>query len=302
VEYFAEGRIALAEAALTERSPLVGVIVGDRERAAPHSVVAVLRDGHATIPAAHERLAVGDHLLVAAAREHVGAVIAHNDGGAERIGDVVVFGGGRIGAHLAHRLEEHHLQVKLMERDPERARWLAERLPDSLVLQENEVSREALLTHGVDRAGAFVACAGEDRTNLLAAMHAKRLGTRLCFAVVSREEFVPLVDALGIDAAFSLRLTTAEAILRFVRASSVRAMHLMLSGSEVLDLHADEGAAIVGCPTDSDGLLAGCEVGAILRDDRVLIPDESTRVEAGDRVLVFRLAGAAGELARAFDA
>lgn len=302
VEYFAEGRIALAEAVLTERSPLIGVVVGERERARPHSIIAVLREGHATIPAAHETLAVGDHVLVAAAREDIGAVIAHNEGGAERIGDVVVFGGGKIGVHLAQRLEEHGLEVKLMERDPERARWLAERLPDSLVLQEEDVSREALLTHGVDRAGAFVACAGDDRTNLLAAMHAKRLGTRLCFAVVSREEYVPLVDALGIDAAFSLRLTTAEAILRFVRASSVRAMHLMLTGSEVLDLHADPDSPIVGCHTDSDGLLAGCEVGAILRDERVVIPDESTHVEAGDRVLVFRLAGAPGEVADAFDA
>lgn len=159
-----------------------------------------------------------------------------------------------------------------------------------------------LLGHGIDQAGAFVACAGDDRTNLLAALYAKRLGARLCLAVVSREQYVPLVDALGIDAAFSLRLTTAEAILRHVRSDSVRSVHLTLSGAEVLDLHADPGAAIVGESVASAGHLEGCEIAAITRDDAVIIPEQEARIEAGDRVLIFRLAGAAPRLERAFDA
>ena len=152
-------------------------------------------------------------------------VVAFLDGAPEEVRDVIVLGGGRVGGHLAKRLAGR-CDVRVLERDVERARLLAERVPQAVILHEEDLSKEMLLAHGVDRAGAFVACAGDDRTNLLATLHAKQLGARLCLAVVTREQYVPLVDALGVDGAFSLRLTTAEAILRFVRVDTVRAMHL----------------------------------------------------------------------------
>lgn len=276
VEYFADGRIALAEVILRRGSPLVGTVVADRERVRPHAIVGILRHGRAMIPAASQRLEQGDHLFVAAAREDVGQVVAQIGAEAERVRDAVVFGGGPVGLHLAHRLEEHDFELKVIEPDPARARFLAERLQRAVVLQEDALDKDAFLTHGVDRAGAFVACAGDDRTNLLAGLHAKQLGARLCLAVVSSEQYVPLVDALGVDAAFSLRLTTAEAILRYVHSDALRAMHLTISGAEVLDLQADEGARIVGAPAGSDGLLEGCEVGAI-----VLGPGRCVQAGAG---------------------
>jgi len=302
VEYFGDGRIALAEVILRQGSPLVGTIVAERKRVRPHAIVGILRHGRVVIPAHDERLEAGDHLFVAAAREDVGVIAAGIDSAAEAIGDAVVFGGGKVGYHLACRLHAHEFDLKVIERDPDRARFLAERLPQAVVLQETELSKEAFVTHSIDRATAFVACAGDDRTNLLAALHAKQLGAHLCLAVVSSEQFVPLVDALGVDAAFSLRLTTAEAILRFVRSDALRAMHLTLSGAEVLDLHADPGSPVEGAPAETVGLLEGCEVGAILRDDKVVIPEQGDRVEAGDRVLLFRLRGAAEGVERAFDA
>jgi trk system potassium uptake protein TrkA len=119
---------------------------------------------------------------------------------------------------------------------------------------------------------------------------------------VSREQYVPLVDALQIDAAFSLRLNTAEAIMRFARAQSVRTMHLLLCGAEALELQAEAGSAIVGRRVDGTGPLENSEIGAIVRDDRVLIPGPDDVIAAGDRVLLFRLPGQAEDAERSFDA
>jgi len=303
MEYFANGRLAFAEVVVHEQSTLVDTIVADRAREYPHSLVGVLRDGEAMVPAARERLRVGDHVFIAAAREEVADVLHSFDARARRARNVVVFGGGRVGLRLAHRLEDTHVDVKLFERDEGRARQCAEQLPNTVVLHEGTLSKDVLLAHGVNLVDAFVACGEDDRSNLLAGLHAKRLGVPLCLAIVSSEEFVPLVDALGVDAAFSLRLTTAEAILRFVRADVVHALHLTLSGAEVLDLAADPGAPIVGAPAASVDRLEGCEIGAILRGEDVVIPEDGEeRIHAGDRVLLFRLRGAAPDVERAFDA
>ena len=217
----------------------------------------------------------------------------------------MIFGGGRIGLRVARLLESSapRIRITLLERDAERARTVAEKLRSATVLHEEGLSREALIQSGVDEADAFVASAGDDRANLLAAINAKNLGADLCLSVVSREEFVPLVDALDIDAAFSPRLITAEAILRFVHGRALKAMHLLRSGFEVLEMEVEHGAPIAGRDLGhTGGLLAHCRVGAILRGDDVIVPQEGGAILEGDRVLMLGMAGALADVEPAFSA
>jgi len=288
VEKFADGRVVIAETIVTNRSPLVGRPLGERRIVRPSFIFGLLRDGRAIAAEPYHQPKVGDHVLVAAAKEDIGPVVAHLAGRAQKARDVVVFGGGRVGLPLARRLERApDVRATIMERDAARARFIAERLTHTTVLHEEGVGKDALLQYGVDRAGAFVACAGDDRANLLAAMYAKQLGAELCLAVVSREEFTPLVDALEIDAAFSPRLVTAEAILRAVRGENVHSMYLLLGGAEVLEVEADPGCEADGWTVEQAAQRAHTRIAAILRGGKVLMPDAGERIRAGDRMLLF---------------
>jgi trk system potassium uptake protein len=288
VEHFADGRVTVAESILTERSPVIGRALRERSMVVPHSVFGIIRDGRTLAAEPGYRPKAGDRVLVAAARDDIEATVAYIAGRAPKVRDVVIFGAGRIGLPLARDLEAAgRFRVTLMERDPERARYAAEQLSGVTVLHEEGVGKDALLAHGVDRAGAFVACAGDDRANLLAALHAKQVGAELCLSVVSREEFIPLVDALGIDAAVSPRLVTAEAILRGVRGENVHAMHLLLGGSEVLEVEAQAGCRAESRTVEQASSMARTHVAAIVRDGAVLMPGPRERVKAGDRVILF---------------
>jgi trk system potassium uptake protein len=303
VEYFADGQVAVAESIVTHRSPLAGQPLSSRRMVRPSFVFGLIRDGRAIATEPGHRPKPGDHVLVAAAREDAAAVVAHIAGHASRVRDVIIFGGGRIGLPLAQRLEdEGGLRVTIMERDADRARVVAEQLRGTTVLHEEGVGKDALLAHGVDRAGAFVACAGDDRANLLAALHAQQLGADLSLAVVSREEFTPLVDALDIDAAFSPRLVTAEAILRAVRGENVHAMYLLAGGAEVVELAADPGCQAEGRTIERVNRAAQTHVVAIVRDGRVVIPTSEERVLAGDRLVVFNTRQGIADLRKTFDA
>ncbi|MDQ3770309.1 MAG: NAD-binding protein, partial [Actinomycetota bacterium] len=77
VEYFAEGRVAVAESILTERSSLLGISLGERRRVRPHSIIGLIRDGRAVPGEPGHRPRIGDHVLVAAAREDIGPVVAN---------------------------------------------------------------------------------------------------------------------------------------------------------------------------------------------------------------------------------
>ncbi len=293
VEYFGDGRLTVAEMIVTESSPLVGIELAKRDRPYPAYIVGMSRGGRASLIRPEVVPEVGDHLLVTTPREHARDAIAHLAGSTREVRNCVIFGGGKIGLRLGELLEKTSVRVTMLERDGDRARKLAERLPRTEVLHEEGVSREAQEAAGVDDADAFVACAGEDRANLLATLHAKQLGADLCLSVVSREEFTPLVDALSIDASYSPRLITAEAILRFVHTRTVRAIHLLRTGFEVIELEAEQGAKIVGKGIgETHGMLKGCRVGAILRDTEELIPRKGMQIQAGDRVLMLGVAGA----------
>ena len=303
VEYFASGQVAVAESILTSRSPLVGHSFGERRVVRPSFVFGLIRDGRAIAVEPGHRAKVGDHVLVAAAREDIEPVVAHIAGSARRVRDVIVFGGGRIGLPLARRLEAaRSFNVTIMERDAERAWQIAEQLGGTTVLHEEGVGKEALLAHGVDRAGAFVACAGDDRSNLLAALHARQLGAGLSLAGVSREEFTPLVDALGIDASFSPRLVTAEAILRAVRGPNVHGMYLLSGGAEVVEVQAGAGCKAEGRTVAAANSDALTHVSAIVRNDRVLIPTKDERLKAGDRLVVFNVRQGVAKLQQTFAA
>jgi trk system potassium uptake protein len=303
VEYFGDGRLAVAEVIVTESSPLAGVPLSERERPHPAFIVGIAHRGKASLTRPDVVPQPGDHLLAAAPKDDARAVVAHFAGSTREVRECVIFGGGRIGLRLAKVLESTPVRVTVLERDAERARFLAEKLTRVTVLHEEGVSREAQEAARIDRADAFVASAGDDRANLLAALNAKRLGADLCLSVVSREEFTPLVDALAIDASFSPRLITAEAILRFVHTRTVRAIHLLRSGFEVLEIEAEPGAPIVGKAVgETHGLLRGWRVGAILRGEEPLVPPQGIEIKAGDRVLMLGPVGAMRGVEAAFAA
>lgn len=297
VEYFGDGRLGLAEVIVGPESSLLGQPLADRERPEPAYIVGWSRRGAARLAHGEDVLEVGDHLIVVCPREHLPPAVARFAGTVRQVKRCVIFGGGRIGVRLGRRLENTPVQATILERDAARARHVAEKLGNALVLHEEGLSREAMLQSGVGEADAFVACAGDDRANLLAALNARELGADLCLSVVSREEFVPLVDALEIDAAFSPRLITAEQILRFVHTRALRAMHLLRSGFEALELEVEPKARIVGQRLgQTKGMLQGCRVGAILRGEEILMPHVGTELLTGDRVLMLGAEGTVHEI------
>jgi trk system potassium uptake protein TrkA len=167
-----------------------------------------------------------------------------------------------------------------------------------LVLHEDGASQDLLLQERIDQMDAFVAVTGDDRANLLAAMYARRLGARRTIAGISRAEFAPLSEALGVDITISPRLLAAGAILRFVRRGDVVAVTLLESGAEMIELRVPERCRAAGRSLSEVGFPEGALVGAILRNGRVVIPSGREALKPGDDAVVFTLAAAVDEVER----
>jgi trk system potassium uptake protein TrkA len=263
-------------------------------------MVGVVRRGEPLVPKGDTVLELRDHVLLISGRRGINEVVKAVATDTAPVREVTIYGGGRIGLRLALALEAVGISVRVIERDEARARYVASRLRKGFVLQDEGISRDFLLQERVDRTDAFVAVTGDDRANLLAAMYARQLGARTTIAGVSRGEFAPLADALGVDLTISPRMLAAEAILRFVRKGEVINVALLESGAEMIELRVPETCRVAGRPLARVGFPPGAIVGALLRDGDVIIPTGEEVLRSGDDAVVFTVEEAVEDVERLF--
>jgi len=296
VETFAGASIEVAEVVLKEGSPVVGCAVRDVRLPGRSLIVGVVRGGEALVPEGNTVLEARDHVFLICERQNVSEVVGAVAATTAPVRNVMILGGGRIGLLLALSLEEVGIAVKVIEKDATRARYVAAQLRKGLALHDEGVSREFLLQERVDRTDAFVAVTGDDRTNLLAAMNARHLGAGLTVAGISRAEFAPLSEALGVDIAISPRLLAAGAILRFVRRGQVAAVTLLESGAQVIEMWVPEGCRVAGRPLARVDFPEGAIVGAVSRNGEVIVPSGKDVLRPEDKAVVFTVEAAVNEV------
>ena len=191
---------------------------------------------------------------------------------------------------LARTLEKSN-QVKLIERDPKRARYASEMLRNTIVLQGDAADEELLLEENVDSADAFVAVTNAEEANILSAMLAKRLGCRKVMALINRPSYAELMEGDRIDIAISPQTITIGSLLAHVRRGDVAKVQSLRRGAaEAIEAiaHGDsETSRVVGRTVEAIKLPEGTTIGAIVRGDEVLMAHHDTEIAEGDHVILF---------------
>jgi trk system potassium uptake protein len=300
IDSFAGDAIEVAEVILAKGSDAVGRALKEVELPNNSLIVGVVRGEEALVPKGETVLHERDHVLLISGRRQISDAVAVLATNTAPVREVTIYGGGRIGLRLALAVEKAGMSVRVIERDEGRARYVASQLRRGFVLHDEGISRDFMLQEGVDRTDAFVAVTGDDRANLLAAMYARQLGARMTIAGISRGEFAPLADALGVDVTISPRTLAAEAILRFVRRGEIIDVALLASGAEMIELRVPEHCRVAGRPLSEVGFPDGAIVGALLRDGDVVIPTGREILRAGDNAVVFTIEDAVVDVENLF--
>ncbi len=181
-------------------------------------------------------------------------------------------------------------EVRLVERDLQRCEALAAKLKKTMVLQTEGTDMRTLIDEGVNEADVFIAVTDIDETNILASLLCKRNGAKRTLALINQPELLQLAPELGIDACISPRLAAAGAILKYVRRGEVISMAAIEgSNAEVLEFQVKKGSRGEGVQFKNLNFPAGAIIGAIVREGGYEIPTGDSRLESGDRVVVFAL-------------
>jgi trk system potassium uptake protein TrkA len=290
---FADGRVRLVATLARRGGALVGHPLRELPKHIPNvesRVVAIYRGSRGIIPDGDTVVQEGDEVFFIAAREDIRTVLREMRKLDDPVRKVVIAGGGNIGLDLARALEATN-QVKVIERDYQRARQIAEQLTRAVVLHGDSADEELLLEENIDSADVFVAVTNAEEANILSAMLAKRLGAHKVMALINKIAYAELVEAGTIDIAISPQQITLGTLLAHVRRGDVVKVHSLRRGAaEAIEAvaHGDSRESrVVGRRIEEIRLPRGATISAVVRGDEVLMAHHDTQIQADDHVILF---------------
>ncbi|MGX8706648.1 MAG: NAD-binding protein, partial [bacterium] len=217
-------------------------------------------------------------------------------------------GGGHIAYYLAKIIAGMGVYLRLIEIDYQKCVKLTDELDNVNIINADGTDQELLESENVADCGALICLTDRDEENLITGLYGVRRGVRKVITKVNRINAMDIMGDLGIDCAVSPKLTTANVILRSVRAlnnsrnSVVEKVYGMLGGSvEAYEFTALENAPYLNIPLNQMKIRKGILVSVLVRDRKCIIPFGSDHIEAGDTVILTARAGTVINLEDAFD-
>jgi trk system potassium uptake protein len=290
---FADGRVQLVGVRARREGLLVGRELRALREHLPDTearVAAIYRNDRLIDPRGDTIIEEHDEIFFVAAQDDLRRVLAELRRSEDPVRRLVIAGGGNIGLRLARKLEKSN-QVKLIERDPRRARRISEILENTIVLSGDAADEELLVEENIDSADVFAALTNSEEANVLSAMLAKRLGAKRVMALINRPSYGQLMENHAIDIVISPQTITIGTLLAHVRRGDVVRVHSLRRGAaEAIEavVHGTQGRSrVIGRPLEKIDLPPGASIVAIVRGERVIMGHHDTTIEAEDHVIIF---------------
>ncbi|TXI03103.1 MAG: Trk system potassium transporter TrkA [Pseudorhodobacter sp.] len=265
-------------------------------------VVGVRRaTGKLFAPVPMDILMPGDRIYVFTHVEDVNRTLEVFGKRTEKQERIIIIGGGNVGLAVARALEARtdRIRAKMIEKNRARAEYAADNLTRTIVLNGDGLDMDLLAEAAIDRADAVLAVTDDDKTNLLAAVRAKQAGCPMTIALVNDPTLAPLMGPLDIDAYINPRATTVSSILRHIRHGKVRAIYSIGDAeAELIEAQVLATSPLAGKLVRDVDFPEGVLVGAVMKGERVMKPTGDLRIEAGDVIALFTMAGDRPEVER----
>jgi trk system potassium uptake protein TrkA len=256
-----DGNMRVLAMRINEDSPLL--FKTPKELSATHAeynfrVVAIARGISTIIPQAEEQIRPFDQVFIMARTEDMLPLMDMMKIEHKNIEHMMILGGGIVGRRVAQLLEKE-VEIKLIEKNPERAEQLASELKNTEVIHGDGTDANLLVMSGLDSTESFIATTGDNETNIISCLLAKHLMNRnnrdqqgghgKTIALVNKEDYLVLASTIGLDIALNAKISAANEILKFVRRNELLSVaHLHGVDAEVVELIASPKSEIIRKP------------------------------------------------------
>lgn len=273
-----------------EASPFAGKFIKELRGLFPEQfiVAGVQRDGEITVPSGEFKISEGDHIYLVAKGRHFNKIMVTAGRKAAKLKRIIVVGGGIIGRHVTGMLSDKGRDVRLIEKDYDRCKELAALYPDVMVINGDISDEDVFEEENLASADGVIATTQNEELNILAGIYAKSQGVKRAVALIDKASYSTLAASLGIDSCISPKLSSVDAILKFIRRGNIKNVYTIFDGmAEAIEFMVDNHSAVAGRALKDLKLPPGCLIVAVQRQRKTNIPDGNFVIQGGDSVIAF---------------
>lgn len=295
VDTFCKGRVDLVEVKVDDNHPLCGRPLRELGSGLGVNVLvcAVKRGDTVTIPSGDFTPLAGDIIHITASHNDLVSFFKKLGVADKRIRSVMIVGGGNLAYHTAKMLESTGIEVKIVERDSERAEQLAEMLPGSMIINGDGTDSDLLVEEGIDNVDAAVSLTGIDEENIIISLFAAKRKVDKVITKINRPSVMKLLSSIGLECVVSPKSVTANNILRYLRGledsdnSIIQTLYKIVDDKvEAIEFIAAEGFDALGIPIKQMKIKKNILLACIIRGNRIIYPHGDDTIEQGDTVIV----------------
>jgi len=296
---FANNKIRLLEILINEKCPLVNIELKKLTIKFPSldaNILGVIRNDKFVTLKKNDVMIKEDKAYVAINASQMQDTLnafGHN----EKISNkILIIGGGNIGFNLAKNLEESFdsARVKIIEKDKERAEFIASNLNNTIVINGDALDEEVLLEANLDEAQTVLALTNDDEDNLMVSVLVEKftkdkdeLNDKRTMALINKPNYSLLQSSLKIDDFIDPRMNTVSSILKHIHKGTIENAYSILNGEyEIIEAEIIETSELINRELKNSNLPDEIRVGAILRGEEVIIPKSNLIFKKEDIVVL----------------
>ncbi len=287
---FEGGKLQIMALQVRDGSPIIDRTVEDVDAGNPDNsflCLGIYRDNKTIIPRGKNVYRSGDVIYFIAQKEDIPKVSEIVGYSEKEQQHVMILGAGEVGRMVAAILSSD-MDVKLIEENREVAESVTEELRDTLILHGDGTDIDFLISERVEEMDCFVAVTGSEKTNLLSGLLAQYLGVKRVIIHLTTNDYIPIMNKIGMDAVVSKNIATVNAIMKYIRRGNVIAVSLFEDiEAEAIEMIPKEGSPITKKPIQNLHIPTDIIVGAVIRHSEIIIPQGDTQIQANDKVVVF---------------
>ena len=282
---FAGNKIRLLEILINDGCSLINIKLNDLTKKYPNldaNVIGIIRDDKFLIPKKEDEIRKNDKIYVIINSSQTAETL-EAFGHTEKVSKkILIVGGGNIGFNLAKNIEEtlDAARVKIVEKDKERAEFLASELNNTIVINGNGLDEEVLAEANLEEAETVLALTNDDEDNLMVsvlvekfAKDEKEIEDKRTMALVNKPNYSLLQNSLKIDDLIDPRMNTVSSILKHVHKGTIETAYTIMNGEyEVIEAEIIETSELINKELKNSNLPDEVRIGAVLRGDKIIIP------------------------------
>ena len=295
---FADNKIRLLEILINDNCNLINIQLNELTKKHPNldaNIIGIIRDDKFLIPKKNDDIKKNDKIYVIINSSQMAETLeafGHNEKISKKI---LIVGGGNIGFNLAKNLEEtlDSARVKIVEKDKDRAEFLANELNNTIVINGNGLDEEVLMEANLEEAETVLALTNDDEDNLMVsvlvekfAQDEKSIENKRTMALINKPNYSLLQNSLKIDDLIDPRMNTVSSILKHIHKGTIETAYTIMNGEyEVIEAEIIETSELINKELKNSNLPEEIRIGAILREDKVIIPRSNFVFQKEDRVV-----------------